>query len=175
MILKSSVAWALVLSIILFGNIIIFGIIKSNFIFVYFLFALFILLFILCLVREMFIDKKDLILAAFIILIIAITISYTTDAIKSDYDKSQQFNIANADLISQINILSKTNSNYLNYISSLQNQITITQANSYKLQAQIDSINSQKLNPPVQILTLPTPGPTPVLVNNSNNARENDD
>jgi len=175
MSLKTSVSWSLVLSIILFGNIVVFGLVNTNFIFIYFLFSFLVLLFILYLAKDIFTNKRDIILTTIMVLLIAITLSYTADAFKANYDKSQAFNIDNSELISQIDVLSKTNDNAISYISSLQDQIKTIQTNTQKIQEQIDSINLQQTPPQIIYLPAPTPISTPTPIPTPINREEDDD
>jgi hypothetical protein len=171
--LKNIATISLILSLFVFGNIVIFGFLKKAFFLVHLFFTLSLFAVVLFSIKDILKNKGDLFLSLIMIILIAGLTSYSASTVKVYMDKSQEFGLSSKNLSLEIDNLSKTNDYLSNYSIYMNQQLKSLQNNSELMQSQINQLyqeNSQKVvqvqqvqesEPAVQEQTIPlTPSPT---------------
>ena len=147
--IKPIVGIAIALSLFLAGNIILIGLFSGNMISIsqktddylfpvsYFVLCLFVFLIILQMVRELFVDKHDLVFLLFFGLLVCAALAFFSASIRVYYGSSQAYLPLPQNATLELKTISSANEVYSSYESTLQKQIQDYQDQNQVLQAQI--------------------------------------
>jgi hypothetical protein len=143
--LKDFVGIFLVAFILIFVNIVLFGIGGEMFTFLYSVFMLILAFFSITFLRKSFDSKIGLIIAIFFGLIIVISVTFCASAFKSNYDISEELSVASNELYQENLLADEKNNYYIKYINYTLAKIAEYKNNTARIQSEIDEIEAINL------------------------------
>ena len=168
MSLKAVVGWALAISIVVLGSIILLGSVRSQFLTVsYFLFMGGVLLCVILLSRAVFKDSSDWVFLMVVALVFAAFLAYLATAYQSYTETSKAADQMEHNLAYELQSLSTQNDYYSKYVDYLKAQISGYHNSSLSMQAKIDSLKRQpaKTVPPIAPPPIQAPAPAqPIII-----------